>query len=101
VVPDDFGGKELATSTSEASIPRCAGSGSGQRWTCVLTALCSHRLVLLSDVRCRVRRVVQNSLIWIALAANRSFRGLSLVPNCGREQRSKNSLKKKYKDKIC
>lgn len=48
-----------------------------------------------------VRRVVQNSLIWIALAANRSFRGLSLVPNCGREQRSKNSLKKKYKDKIC
>ena len=53
MVPDDFGGKELATSTSEAPIPRCAGSGSRQRWTCVLAALCSHRLVLLSDVWCR------------------------------------------------
>jgi len=32
---------------------------------------------------------VADSLIWIALAANRSFRGLSLVPNYAREQRSK------------
>jgi hypothetical protein len=100
VVPDDFGGKELATSTSEAPIPRCAGSGSRQRWTRVLAALCSHRLVLLSDVWCRVRRVLQNSLIWIALAANRSFRGLSLVPNCGREQRSKTHSKRNIKTRF-